>query len=110
VVTIRTLQMETKQIEIDCPCCSTRLTIDVLTRKIMRAVSPAEIDETGKAKLDESRWDDATIRVEERVEDAQDKLESALSDERDKESRLDDLFDKARRKVRDRDEERDFEF
>ncbi len=99
--------METKQIEVDCPCCSTRLTIDVLTRKIMRAVSHAEVDETGKTVLDESRWDDATSRVEDRVDSAQDKLESALSEERDKESRLDDLFDKAKKKLREQ-EERDF--
>ncbi len=106
----RTPQMESKQIEVECPCCSTHLTIDVLTRKIMRAVSPAEVDETGKPVLDEGRWDDASDRVEKRAEEARDKLETALSEERDKESRLDDLFDKARRKVAEReDEERDFD-
>lgn len=102
--------METKQIEVTCPCCSTTLSIDVLTRKIMRAVSPAEVDETGKAVLDESRWDSATKRIEERGGNALDKLESGLSDERNKESRLDDLFDKAKKKVRDREERsEDFE-
>lgn len=65
----------------------------------MRAVSPAEIDETGKPVLDETRWDAATKRIEERSGNALDKLESALDDERNKESRLDDLFDKARRKI-----------
>lgn len=102
--------MESKQIEVECPCCSTHLTIDVLTRKVMRAVSPAELDETGQPVLDEGRWDEARERVEERTDGAEDKLESALSEERDKESRLDDLFDKARRKVEDREKgERDFD-
>lgn len=102
--------MESKQIEVECPCCSTRLVIDVLTRKIMRAVAPSEVDETGKPVLDESRWDEATDRVEHRTETAQDKLESAITAERDKESRLDDLFDKARKKVEEREEtEREFD-
>ena len=102
--------METKQIEVTCPCCSTTLVVDVLTRKIMRAVSPAEIDETGKAVLDESRWDAATKRIEERSGTALDKLESGLDDERNKESHLDDLFDKARKKVQTRQEKtEDFE-
>jgi hypothetical protein len=97
--------MESKQIDVDCPCCSTRLTIDVLTRKILRAAPPEQLDETGRAVLDESRWDEASARVEDRVQGAEDKLESALSAEREKESRLDDLFDKARRKVRGQEED-----
>jgi len=100
--------METKQIEVECPCCSARLTIDVLTRVVMRTAPRGEVDETGRPVLDESRWDEATQRIENRSAGAQDKLEAALSAERDKESRLDDLFEKARKKVADREEtERD---
>jgi hypothetical protein len=96
------LEMETKQIEVDCPCCAARLTIDVLTRTVLRSSAAHEVDETGKLRLDETRWDGAKRRVEERPTDARDKLEDALGRERGKESRLDDLFDKARRKVEER--------
>jgi len=92
--------METKQIEVACPCCSTHLTIDVLTRTIFRAVSPRDLDDTGKPVLDESRWDTASDLIEERGLDADNRLESALSAERDKEARLDDLFDKANEKLK----------
>lgn len=94
--------MQKKQIELDCPCCETHLVIDVLTSKVMRATPPAELDETGKPKLDESRWERASETVKERADGAHDKLESALDAERDKASRFDDLFDKARKKVEDR--------
>ena len=49
-------------------------------------------------------------RVEGRGTRAEDRLESALSAERDKESRLDDLFERAKDKVQrrsDQDEEED---
>ena len=97
--------MEKKQIEVDCPCCATKLTIDVLTRSVVRAHAPAELDETGRPRLDEGRWDRAEGRVAERSGGAQDKLESALEAERTKEARFDDLFEKARKKVERRGEE-----
>ena len=91
--------MEKKQIEVDCPCCATKLTIDVLTQSVVRATAKAELDETGRPKLDEERWDKAEGRVSQRSAGAQDKLESALEAERTKEARFDDLFEKARKKV-----------
>lgn len=91
--------METKQIEVDCPCCETRLVIDVLTRTVLRADAPAQIDETGKAQLDPERWSAASERVVGRSESAQDKLSAALDAERGKEDRLDSLFDKAKDKL-----------
>ncbi len=97
--------MEKKQIEVDCPCCSSRLAIDVLTRTVVRATAPAELDETGKPRLDESRWERAAGRIEDRAAQAPDKLESALDAERNKEARFDDLFNKARKKVQDRQDE-----
>jgi len=92
--------MNNKQIEVACPCCETRLVVDVLTSTVLRASGPQQVDETGKVRLDESRWDAARDRVHGRGAEAEDRLESALSAERDKESRLDDLFEKAREKVR----------
>jgi hypothetical protein len=96
--------MEKKQIEVDCPCCATKLTIDVLTSSVVRSTAPAELDETGRPKRDEGRWDRAEGRVAERSAGAQDKLESALDSERTKEARFDDLFEKARKKVEERGE------
>jgi len=97
--------MEIKQIEVTCPCCSSRLAVDVLTRSVLRASAPAELDETGKPVVDEGRWDVASKRVATRGESAEDRLESALSAEKQKESRLEDLFDKARAKVQRREED-----
>lgn len=96
--------METKQIEIDCPCCDTRLTIDVRTRTVLKHAPRAALDETGKVKLDEGRWDQALGRTASRVDEAGSKLNKALEDERAKESRLDDLFDKANKKLREKGE------
>ncbi len=92
--------MSAKQIDVSCPCCNTRLTIDVLTRTILRHAPPEQLDETGKAVLDEGRWDEAADRVSGRAGASLDKFDSALGKERSREKDLDDLFDKARRKAR----------
>ena len=97
--------MQKKQIEITCPCCSSKLAVDVLTETVLRASAPAELDETGRPKVDTKRWTGAEERVEDRSAKAEDRLESALSAEKDKETRLDDLFDKARAKVKRRESE-----
>ena len=94
--------MGSKQIDVVCPCCNTRLTVDVLTRKIMRHAAPAQIDETGKAVLDMGRWDSAKDRVAGRRETSADKFDSALGQEKTRSGDLDDLFDKAKRKVQER--------
>lgn len=99
--------MENKQITVDCPCCASRLTIDVLSQTVMRALSPQEFEAGDDAKLNASRWSKAQGRVDDRGGKAKDKLESALSSERDKESRLDDLFDQASAKLKRREQERD---
>jgi len=92
--------METKEIEVTCPCCETRLTVDVRTRTVLKHARPEQIDEAGRAKLDEGRWDTAIDRARDRVGEAHDKLTSALDEERTKEDRLDDLFDQANKKLR----------
>ena len=99
--------MEIKQIAVQCPCCSTQLTVDVLTQTVLRALSPEEHAEDDPAKRGKARWDKAQGRVDERPGKAKDKLESALSKEKDKESHLDDLFDQASAKVKRREEERE---
>jgi len=89
--------MTAKQIDVTCPCCSTRLTVDVLTGQILRRSQPAEAEtEGGTAAKD--RWVSAQERVRDRTKTGEDKLESALEQERTKAKKFDDLFQKAREK------------
>ena len=87
--------MSAKQIDVTCPCCSTRLTVDVLTGQILRR-SSSEASEAGTPGKD--RWVSAQERVRERTTSGEDKLESALDHERGKSARFDELFQKAREK------------
>lgn len=96
--------MDSKQLEIACPCCATRLLIDVRTETVLRARRPEEKDDTGKPKLGEKDWSDALGKVRKRTEDAPGKLDDMLQRERDKRSRLDDLFKEANDKLKQREE------
>ena len=87
--------MSAKQIDVTCPCCSSVITVDVLTGKVMRT-SRADEHAAGGEKVD--RWAAANERVRERSTKGADKLESALEDERTKTARFDEIFDKARAK------------
>jgi|SRR5882672_2810815 len=92
--------MNEKQLEITCPCCSSRILIDVRTGAIVRSRKPEEIDlDTGKPKVGEADWADALGKVRRRTDGAPSKLDDALARERDKGSRLDDLFKKASEKL-----------
>ncbi|HIF41278.1 MAG TPA: hypothetical protein EYQ74_09285 [Planctomycetes bacterium] len=91
-----------KQIEVTCPCCDTVMVVDVLTQKVMRHAKPEQVDETGKAVLDEGRWDSAQDKVSKRGERGRDEFEEALGKEQNREEDLDDLFDAAQRKLRKR--------
>ena len=87
--------MSAKQIDVTCPCCSTRLTVDVLTRQVLRQARP-ESGAGGPSGGDP--WDSAQERVRERSKSGGDKLETALEQERGKSARFDELFQKARDK------------
>lgn len=89
--------MSTKQIDVTCPCCSAKLSIDVLTGRVMRT------EQSGTSSGGD-RWDAAQSKVRGRTQSGPEKLENALQEERDKKARLDDLFDAARKKLR-RDDE-----
>jgi len=99
--------MQNKQIEVDCPCCSSRLTVDVLTRTVMRALPPEESDASGRPIVPEERWEGARGKVSERQTGAVDRMDAALEAEKNKASRLDDLFDQAKAKIEKRREEQD---
>jgi hypothetical protein len=89
--------MTAKQIEVTCPCCSTRLTVDVLTSQVLRRSRPEEKPGGGEAGAQDV-WSSAQARVRDRTSAGEDKLQSALEHERTKSKRFDDLFDKAREK------------
>ena len=73
--------------------------VDVRTQTVLRHAKPREIDETGKAVLDEGRWDSAQDRVQDRKEQGGDRFDSALAKEHSRERDLDDLFQKAQEKI-----------
>jgi len=92
--------MEVKDVEVTCPCCGTRLTVDARTRKILRSRPPKETDEAGKPVVGEKDWDRISSRVEGRLGAAASKFEENLSKERTKEKDLEDLFKKASEKIK----------
>ncbi len=94
--------MNPKQIDVTCPCCSTVLTVDVLTRTILRSAKSQEIDETGKPVLDEGRWEQARETVSGREGAGKDAFDAALSLEQNREEDLDVLFEKVKKKARGR--------
>lgn len=84
--------MSAKEIEITCPCCQSRLAVDVLTAKVMR-------HEAGNASATRDTWASAQDKVRGRTASGLDKLDQALESERGKADRLDDLFRKAKDKL-----------
>jgi hypothetical protein len=94
--------MGRKEIEVACPCCSTRLVVDVLTATVLKQIDPRQVDETGKAVLDEGRWDKAEETVRDRPAGSKNVFDAALDKEKARPTDLDDLFDKARDKIAER--------
>jgi uncharacterized protein YbaR (Trm112 family) len=92
--------MDTKQLEIACPCCRTRLSVDVRTGAVVRAVRPEKTDETGRPLVSDADWSSAALKVKQRTDGAGSKLDDALKKEREKASRLDDLFRQASDKLK----------
>ncbi len=97
--------MVQKQIEVDCPCCDSRLVIDVLTAKVLKHVPPTKLDETGRPVLDGGRWDAASKRVKGRESRGTASFDAAVGKERSREDELDDLFRKAQDKLKRRRED-----
>jgi hypothetical protein len=91
--------MEAKQLEIACPCCTSRILVDVRTGKVLRTLPPEEHDAQGRPVVRQRDWDQALGRVQERTSSQQQRLDDALAREKDKASRLDDLFRKASEKL-----------
>ena len=93
--------METKEIEVDCPCCQQRLTIDVRTSKVLRSRPRQQVDEAGRPKVGEEDWRDAFGKVKSRDETREDLLGSMLDKERKRSADLDERFRAAKKKLDD---------
>jgi hypothetical protein len=87
--------MSSKEVEVTCPCCTARLTIDVRTGQVLKRQVPAK---EGAGEPGKDAWASAQDRVRERTAEGKRKLESALDYERTKEARFDELFKKATEK------------
>jgi len=87
--------MSSKEVEVTCPCCTARLTIDIRTGQVLKRQVPAKEGEQGLAK---DAWESAQDRVRERSAEGKRKLDSALDYERTKEARFDELFKQATEK------------
>jgi hypothetical protein len=84
--------MSSKEVEVTCPCCTARLTVDIRTGQVLKRQVPAKDGERGPAK---DAWESAQDRVRERSAEGKRKLDSALDYERTKEARFDELFKQA---------------
>ncbi|MEM9380359.1 MAG: hypothetical protein AAGB93_10465 [Planctomycetota bacterium] len=91
-----------KEIEIDCPCCESRLLVDVRTQTVLRHTPKVSLDEFGKPVQDGARWDAANQTVQERKSRGTDAFDAALDREKSRARDLDDLFQKAKGKVDER--------
>jgi hypothetical protein len=91
--------LDSKEIKIDCPCCESRLEIDVRTAKVLRWRGKGETGETGKPALRESDWSAARDRVGKRLGSAADKFDDSLTREKGRAQDLDELFRKANEKL-----------
>ena len=99
--------VETKDVEVECPCCATRILVDVRTGRVLRSNRPAETDETGKRVVRSEDWDVAQERVRSRQESAEDRFDAGLSREKSREQDLDDLFRRAEEKLADQEDAED---
>lgn len=91
--------MEQREIEVDCPCCDTRLVVDVRTGKVLRSGKRAELDPTGKPVLKEADWSEAHKKVKGRLSTALDRFDEGLDREKRRGHDLDDLFRKVKGKL-----------
>jgi hypothetical protein len=91
--------VDQKEVKVECPCCRSRLEVDVRTAQVVRWRRQGETDETGKPVLRESDWSAASERVGKRMGSAGDKFDESLSREKRRSEDLDELFRKANEKL-----------
>ena len=86
--------METKEVAIRCPCCESRITVDVRTRKIVTWHRAGEVDRKGKPIVTKEDWNAAEGKVQNRLAAGEDRFDANLSREKTRGRDLDDLFEK----------------
>ena len=86
--------METKDLAVRCPCCDSRIVVDVRTGKILTWSRAGEVDAEGRPKVTEEDWDAAQDKAKGRLAAGKDKFEEGLARENEREKDLDDLWDK----------------
>jgi len=91
--------MESKQIELTCPCCQARLLVDTRTGAVLRARDAASQTEDAAPPPPDAGWGQAVGRVQARREGGEDKLAAALEREKRREEDLDDLFRRAKKRA-----------
>ncbi len=94
--------MSARDTNVTCPCCQSRLEVDTRTGQVLKWSRQSELDETGKPILRESDWHDAAKKVSGRLPSAGDKFDASMNREKSREQDLDDLFTKAKDKLRKR--------
>jgi len=84
-----------RNLDITCPCCETRLVVDPDTGAILR--------EDRVVKREHKTLDDALDHVNAQRREAEHKLERALRDSKNREEILEKKFEEARRKAKESD-------
>jgi hypothetical protein len=97
--------MTQRETNVTCPCCRSRLEVDVRTGKVVKWRREEELDSTGKPVLREEDWSQAAGRVDGRLSAAADKFDEGFARETSRAKDLDDLFKKASEKLADRDDD-----
>jgi hypothetical protein len=87
--------MDPKEVAIRCPCCDSRLLVDVRTAKVLSWSKPGgEVDAEGKPKLKPEDWDAAEARAKGRLAQGLDKFEAGLKKEEQRTQDLEQLWKK----------------
>jgi hypothetical protein len=92
--------MSARDANVTCPCCQSRLEVDVRTGKVVKWRREVELDETGKPILTEADWTSAADRAGGRRDAAVEKFDAGVAREQKRETDLDDLFNKASEKLK----------
>ncbi len=92
--------MEAKETEVACPCCQTRIWVDLRTGKVVRSAAPGSLESSGERKVQEQDWDQALGKVKHRQQSGEGKLDQALDKEKSKVQDLDELFRQAGKRIR----------
>ena len=86
--------MSAKELSVSCPCCESRLVIDVRTAKVVTWSRAGEVDATGRPKVTDDDWDAAHKRATGRLSEGTSKFDENLSREQKRAKDLDDLWNK----------------